>query len=550
MTAKLAGAVSRLAWYIGPPSVFVLMGLSLFPSGGQDDTHITCWPAYTLSQFGQILNYNGDRVEQSSSLLQVIILASLHKLTGLDLLTLAKLSSIAFGMASLLVLFTLVTRVTSRAAAFCAAIIAAASPPIVYWSFSGMESSLVSFAGICLVLAAADYMVGHSTGSLWKATLAVCAFALVRPETPLLLGCILASALAVAFIKEQFNDPQTGSRDAIRQRALLLLLVFVIVCGALFAFRLSYFGDLFPQPVAAKFSGLSVRNVVTGLHYLKRHAWNDTPATAIVTLTLVLSVFITAVRQLRRKKTEYARRAVASVCGGVSLFRDRFQRRLDGRRTIPRSFPAGGDWLCRVRVRGRQRQGHGPCRQSRRSLWLWRRRRRSCLPKTVPPASPCGRVRQAAATSGAQYSWFERRSRINVRDMPLIDNLDDMVSRISSRKQTPVVIISGQMGMVPYYIAMRHFGRVRFLDRHGLVDRALTDCVTTRDVAKDTGGLVLPSIDISKISGSWSGSVSSPGLMSCSTSDHFSTLVWRLTATGRSIRKLEIWRLSGRGSQE
>ena len=68
----------RAGWHGFPALALVLAGLLLFPSAGQDDTHITCWPAYTLSHFGQILNYNGQRVEQSSSLLQVLLLAVLH----------------------------------------------------------------------------------------------------------------------------------------------------------------------------------------------------------------------------------------------------------------------------------------------------------------------------------------------------------------------------------------------------------------------------------------------------------------------------------------
>ena len=388
VTSKLTGILARLAWHIGPPSLLVLVGLCLFPSGGQDDTHITCWPAYTLSQFGQILNYNGDRVEQSSSLLQVLILASLHKLTGVDLLTLAKLSSIAFGIASLLVLFMLVTRVTSRAAGFCAAIIAAASPPLVYWSFSGMESSLVSFTGICLVLTTADYMAGHPTGSIWKSTLALCAFAMVRPETPLLSGCMLASALAVASVKGKVSDPRAGRGDTVRQRGLLLLLMFAIVCGVLFAFRLSYFGDLFPQPVAAKFSGLSTRNVVIGLHYVKRHAWNDSPATAFVTLTLVLSVFITAVRQLRRTTLNmYVVLSLLFAVGYLSFV-----------------IISSGDWMAGGRFlvhflpvtmalsRSRLPMATAKhCQRLRQSLSLWSLRRRSHLPGPVPRAFLSGR---------------------------------------------------------------------------------------------------------------------------------------------------------------
>src|SRR4030095_14488111 len=71
---------------------------------------------YTLSHYGQMLNYNGERVEQSSSLFQVVLLAALHAVTGLNLLTLAKVASIGAGIASLVALSTLVARVATRAA--------------------------------------------------------------------------------------------------------------------------------------------------------------------------------------------------------------------------------------------------------------------------------------------------------------------------------------------------------------------------------------------------------------------------------------------------
>ena len=49
-------------------SGMTLVGLLLFSSTGHDDAHITEWAAYSLARFGEILNYNGQRFEQSSSL--------------------------------------------------------------------------------------------------------------------------------------------------------------------------------------------------------------------------------------------------------------------------------------------------------------------------------------------------------------------------------------------------------------------------------------------------------------------------------------------------
>ena len=54
---------------------FVLLGYALYGSAGHDDSHITFWASYTLSEFGEIVNYNGDRIEQSSSLLLTVLTA-------------------------------------------------------------------------------------------------------------------------------------------------------------------------------------------------------------------------------------------------------------------------------------------------------------------------------------------------------------------------------------------------------------------------------------------------------------------------------------------
>jgi hypothetical protein len=73
-------------WWVstGAALVLVVVGLTLFPASGRDDIYITYWAAHTLSEYGQILNYEGLRVEQSSSLLHVLLLSVLHLSTHVD----------------------------------------------------------------------------------------------------------------------------------------------------------------------------------------------------------------------------------------------------------------------------------------------------------------------------------------------------------------------------------------------------------------------------------------------------------------------------------
>src|SRR5262245_53700809 len=93
--------------------ILILTGLVLFGSAGRDDSHLTYWPAHTLATSGHIVNYNGDRIEQSSSVLHVATLAALHRMTTLDVVTIGTLFSVAMGGAAVLALFFLVRRTAS-----------------------------------------------------------------------------------------------------------------------------------------------------------------------------------------------------------------------------------------------------------------------------------------------------------------------------------------------------------------------------------------------------------------------------------------------------
>jgi hypothetical protein len=65
------------------------------------------------------VNYSGDRIEQSSSVLHVAMLAALHRVTTLDVVTIGTLFSVAMGGAAVLALFFLVRRTASERGARC-----------------------------------------------------------------------------------------------------------------------------------------------------------------------------------------------------------------------------------------------------------------------------------------------------------------------------------------------------------------------------------------------------------------------------------------------
>ena len=86
-----------------PTALLLAITILLFPSAGRDDTYITLWPAHTLAEHGEILNYNGERVEQSSTLLMVLLLAPFATWVS-DLSTTAKLISLVAAIGCVLLL--------------------------------------------------------------------------------------------------------------------------------------------------------------------------------------------------------------------------------------------------------------------------------------------------------------------------------------------------------------------------------------------------------------------------------------------------------------
>jgi D-alanyl-lipoteichoic acid acyltransferase DltB (MBOAT superfamily) len=108
-------------------------GLLLFSTTSLDDVFITYWPAYSLVEFGELVNYNGERVEQSSSLVHVLLLAILFAVTSIPLPVLGYLVAIFSGLACIVAGERLCRQLNSTPV-FMSLLVLATSPYMVYWS--------------------------------------------------------------------------------------------------------------------------------------------------------------------------------------------------------------------------------------------------------------------------------------------------------------------------------------------------------------------------------------------------------------------------------
>jgi hypothetical protein len=273
--------------YLVPSAILVLVGSFFFPSAGRDDAHITYWAAYSLSHFGEVLNYNGDRVEQSSSLLHVILLAMTAFVTKIDIVSLGKSSSILFGVASLVTLHILTEKIQPKAA-FLAAVLTGTSVYFAYWSFGGLETTLTAFTSLLLILAYGAYLnkQGNYFAGMAGVAMATFIFALVRPEMPVVLICMVLGAIVGVLILDKLNPANEAQHQNYLFRLLIILGISLVIVSLTIYFKIWYFDSPFPQPVIAKSEGFSFNVLRSGIIYIERQLFFDSYIKVLTVFTL------------------------------------------------------------------------------------------------------------------------------------------------------------------------------------------------------------------------------------------------------------------------
>ena len=86
------------------------------------------------------------------------------------------------------------------------------------------------------------------------------------------------------------------------------------------------------------------------------------------------------------------------------------------------------------------------------------------------------------------FSWFDRANKVHRRDVPFVLELNNVISKLNNGYSDDISVMSGQAGMVPYYMTTVNFGEVEFLDRRGLTTDHFTSCAVTRNRPSDRFG--------------------------------------------------------------
>lgn len=476
-----------VALYLVPPFVLILISLTLFPHAGRDDAHITYWSAYSLANFGDILNYNGVRLEQSSSLLHVLILAGVTKLTGLYPHIYGGIISILCGALSVVYAQRLTSLFASGRWAFIAGVLTAGSVYFAYWTTSGMETTLAALCIITFLFYCVRYI--RSPGfnippvSLWILTPLVI---LVRPESPLVLVLVVLAFFAfVSIVNRHLTTDETAVTKALIRKAVYVLILVAAFSLLIFLLRYLYFGMLFPQPVSAKSDGLSIVSMLRGAHYLYRHVFVHPEM-----VLLVLLAGGAGLRVLYRARDTISGLAISLPILFVAIY-------------FAFILLSGGDWMEGGRflvpiipvLAALAVLGVSTITKERfivltlsalvllevLGLGLFARQGSTSVPVWHSPKVPSDVVID-------DFSWFEKMNRVNTRDMQVIAKLDSLVTSLRETRSEAITIMSGQMGMVAYYTASEHFGSVQFVDRFGLTTTHIMSCeLTSRFPARPVG---------------------------------------------------------------
>ena len=471
-------------------AVTLLISLSLivFSSSGRDDSYITYWAADSLATHGEILNYNGDRLEQSSSLLHVVSLALLHRITGLEFSVLGALFSLALGGLTILLVAVLVSRFAPDLAV-ATALLSATHVAIVYWSIGSLESTLTSFTVLHLILMLGTLIRRNRFRWLEVIWLIVATslFVTVRPEMPVVLVCMIGGLLVVEIIRP----------TEMHRRVVLIGVVISMVIVMLFVYRWLTFGQLMPQPVLAKVDGLSPLRAIRGFEYLLAEFLWEQGVFSMVGGTIILVALVTV-------GWTFFRNEGINVYVLLSLLF-----------LVAYAFfivLSGGDWM----ELGRFLVPLIPIAMGLAALafrwWATILEKPLIYPMTIgillalqltslhiaattdSTGMPVWKVAAHRRAFGnqyeaEQYSWFEHANQVHRRDIPTIDYLKSAVEEVHAEKGASVRILSQQMGMVPFYVVGAYPEEVEVVDTFGLVESSFLDCPLLREKSRGRLGV-------------------------------------------------------------
>ena len=432
----------------------LILAILMVGYAGNDDKFITYFVADAIASGDGLVNLNGQKVEQSSTVLFTYILALVASLTGRITAEVGYGVSTFFHLACLWPL-ALIFRQFAMHWAYGVLILLA--PPILYWGASGMENSFYLFATLWAMILCARGVEYPKALHLLATALLGAALPLIRPEgiaTTLL-------AMSIFVVVSKFSKPA-------------LLVAISVAAGALSAIGLRLASGLpvFPLPVYSKTATPFLQDLQNGLTYMAV-TMKQLPIYGLVLVIAgaVALLYVLARALLTRKNVPPVTLLAASF----------------GLATLAFCIVAGGDWMPYGRFL--------TVPTALATLLLLIAMSGRSAPAIAAVLTLCTFLGLQAMTSyrfaGVPFfgtfnvieeeytgAWSDNRNAIHSRDIPFIDAL---LRQIEAHPKQQLSIGSIQMGMVPYYLKHSATKELTFFDFRGLATIDVHECAAVAD---------------------------------------------------------------------
>jgi hypothetical protein len=481
---SLGGALFAARWVLLSALVFVVLAFLIYGQSGPDDAYITYWPARTLAEHGRIWNYNGVRVEQSSSLSLVVVLAILYRLTPFSMPVVAFLTSLGFGVATLWLAERVARRLDLQPSVAVVPVIATVAC-FGSWATSGMEMSLVAASGLLMVLQLErlpDAEAGRRP--TLTAALAVLFFAASRPEAPVIVvGVALAGALSLLSARATGEAGLGGRLRALGRLAVATASPLLV----LVAFRRLYFRAWVPNSAALKVGGFNLRE---GFAYL----WDGLALNGFVLGALALVGLVCLAWQLGARRPGNFLLALlgAEMLGHLGFVVGSGGDWMSGARFLAPAIPT----LVLLGLAGASLLANGASLRGLALVLVFanlfsivqfvRASGNDGRPGFLLPAA----VHQFRKQFGAQkFGLIELANKVHERDAGTLSNFLPVVARaVAASPERPIWVITGQAGMMGYYLMSKQFGKAKLLDFWSITTRELYDCLPAGSAPSSKAG--------------------------------------------------------------
>jgi hypothetical protein len=457
--------------------VLILLGIALFVFGpaGDDDGHITYTAAKNFADSGIITNNNGDLIEQSSSLLQVLLLGVEYKIatyisSAANIVTLGPFFSLFFALLCLPFTYSLAQRLHIKNPIHTS-ILLSVSTGFSYWAMGGLESTLTSACVLYFLFAVSVFIKHHQPPYFnHHLFLSLGAFLLVRPESIFVLVAFLCFFSVLLIMQKN-----TALLARVKVIAVYAAFLFIVISICRYGFS----GQIFPQPVYAKAEGFSPIKIAIGLYYFIYSAQ----------LTLIIYSLCLILVLKNRKGVSPHTLAALSFCFAYLAF----------------IVASGGDWMAGGRFFvpiipvlivltcfSLQHNKHY-------SKFIFALVGLSILEVAafsyklsagVPPSQLAEFQQRYNSIHWNAYSYTETNNLVHARDIPVIDALNKIIRSLPAQGK-PIVIGSIQMGMVPFHLRKNFNDKVYVVDFRGITTQHLNQCPTLANAPRTWSGIAI-----------------------------------------------------------